>query len=331
MLNFEHFTYFYGLGIAALLVVLFVFAQQKSAAQRAKFGKMLERIAPNFASGRGIFKFILVISAWVLLLVSLANLRKSNRYETVQRQGVDVLIALDISRSMWAQDISPNRMERARQFTLKLIEATKGDRIGLILFAGQAFLQMPMTVDYNAAQLFVRTATPELEITQGTAIEEAIDLSMRLGQGDQQQKQRSLIIVTDGENHEEAAVTKATEARAKGISTFLVAVGTEAGAPIPLSPIGKQGFHTDKTGAIVQSKMNRSLLAQIAAAGGGELFEISEGNDAIIGQIQKRMANLDKEAFEDQSFDTFQTYFYLFAIPALILLILDFLIAYRKW
>ncbi|MCP4443702.1 MAG: VWA domain-containing protein [Aureispira sp.] len=313
-----------------LLTIFFWVVMIRINKQRELFGaQLLARLAPDLSPYKRPVKFGLSMLAVIFMITALANFRMGNKTQTVKREGVDVFIALDVSKSMRAEDIKPNRMQRARQFATKLVNALRGDRVGLILFAGQAYLQMPLTIDYSAALLFVRTASPDLEITQGTAIEEAIDLAMKSGQTDENKKQRALVVITDGENHESVAVDMAKKARAEGVSTFMVAVGTEKGAPIPLQMPGYSGFQQDKQGKIVQSKLNKGLLKQIAEAGGGQFYHISEG-DAIITRMQRKMSKLQKEEFEQRNFDTFETYFQYFVVFALLFLIIEFALSYRK-
>lgn len=330
MIHFESLWYFVLLAVVAGLWGLHLWASVANARARSLFGEsyLWERLAPNFSPERSRLKFVLLSVALALMVIGIANLRKSSRTEMVQRKGVDVLIALDVSRSMWAQDVKPSRFDRAQQFALKFIESLYGDRVGLIFFAGQSYLQMPMTVDYSAAKLFVRTASPKIDILQGTAMEEAIGLAARLGEQDQKKKQRALVFITDGENHEATVAAKAAEARKQGIATFVVVVGSEQGAPIPL-PDGN--FQTDKQGQQVVSRMNRTLMEEIASNGGGTLIDLMDnGTDGTISQLRNRMSRLDREAFEQQTFDKFEPYFYWFALPALLLIIIEFLIPYRK-
>lgn len=329
-MHFENPQYFYLLILVPLLTLFFAWVMLRINKQRKLFGaQLLARLAPDMSAYKRPVKFGLSMLAVIFMVTALANFRMGNKTQTIKREGVDVFIALDVSKSMRAQDIKPDRMERARQFATKLINKLKGDRIGLILFAGQAYLQMPLTIDYSAALLFVSTASPDLEITQGTAIEEAIDLAMKSGQKDEDQKQRALVVITDGENHETLAISQAQKARDAGVSTFVVAVGTEKGAPIPLQMAGYSGFQQDKNGKIVQSQLNKGLLKQIAEAGGGDYYHISDG-DEIITRMQSKMSKLQKEEFEQRSFDTFETYFQYFVAFALFFLMMEFILSYRK-
>lgn len=333
MLHFEQPLYFYLLLCVPVLIGLFVAVTIHNNKLRERFGALLglERLAPNISKIKRPLKFGLLILAFVFLVIALANPRMGNTTQSVKREGVDVFIALDVSKSMWAQDIKPNRMERARQFAQKLVDQLRGDRIGLILFAGHPYLQMPLTTDYAAAQLFVRTASPKLDITQGTAIESAIDMVVELGNKEEKKKQRALIVITDGENHEINAVEAARVGKEQGVSTFIVGIGTEAGAPIPIQGTnGRTEFQLDRAGQIVQSKMNSQLIKEIASAGGGAFYKANQSPDGVISRIRNKMSKLEKNEFEQQDFDVFETYFQYFVAIALLLLIVEFFISYRK-
>lgn len=332
MFHFEQANYFYLLLCIPVLVALFVAITRHNNKLRAHFGALigLERLAPNISRLKGPLKFGLMMLALAFLVVAMANPRMGNKTQSVKREGVDIFIALDISRSMWAEDIKPNRMERARQFAQKLVKAVRGDRVGLILFAGHPYLQMPLTTDYAAAQLFVQTASPKLDITQGTAIESAIDMVVELGEKEEQKKQRALIVITDGENHELEAVETAKNAKSKGVTTFVVGIGTESGAPIPIKDAGYAQFQLDKAGQIVQSKMNVDLIKRIAISGGGNFYKANSNADLVIAKLVDRISKLEKTSFEQQEFDVYESYFQIFVALALLLLILEFFISYRK-
>jgi len=333
MLHFEQPLYFYLLLCVPVLVGLFIAVTVHNNKLREQFGALLglERLAPNISKIKRPLKFGLLILAFVFLVIALANPRMGNTTQSVKREGVDVFIALDVSKSMWAQDIKPSRMERARQFAQKLVDQIRGDRVGLILFAGHPYLQMPLTTDYAAAQLFIRTASPKLDITQGTAIESAIDMVVELGNKEEKKKQRALIVITDGENHEINAVEAARSGKEQGVSTFIVGIGTEAGAPIPIQgPNGRTEFQLDRAGQIVQSKMNSQLIKEIASAGGGAFYRANQNTDGLISRLRNKMSKLDKNEFEQQDFDVFETYFQYFVAVALFLLIIEFFISYRK-
>lgn len=334
MLHFEETQYLWLLLFIPVFIGLFVAVTMQIHKQREHFGALLglERLAPYISKKKRPLKFALVVIAFAFLVIAMANPRMGNKTQSVKRQGVDVFIAMDVSRSMWAEDIKPNRMERVRQFAQKLIDEIKGDRIGLILFAGQAYLQMPLTVDYAAAEMFVRTASPELDITQGTAVEQAIDLVVELSNKAKDKKQRALVVITDGENHETGAISAAESAKENGITTFMVAAGTEKGAPIPVVDGGRRQFKLDQSGQVVHSKLNKKLMLEIAKAGGGSYYEVTQ-SDKAIRQLKNKLSKLEKSEFEQQDFDIFETYYQYFVAIALFLLMAEFMIGYRrsKW
>lgn len=332
MFHFEQANYFYLLLCIPVLIALFVAITLHNNKLREHFGALigLERLAPNISRIKGPVKFGMMMLALAFLVVAMANPRMGNKTQSVKREGVDIFIALDVSRSMWAEDIKPSRMERARQFAQKLVKAVRGDRVGLILFAGHPYLQMPLTTDYAAAQLFVQTASPKLDITQGTAIESAIDMVVELGEKEEQKKQRALIVITDGENHELDAVETAKDAKSKGVTTFVIGIGTETGAPIPIKDAGYAQFQLDKAGQIVQSKMNTDLIKRIAVSGGGNFYKANSNPDLVIAKLVDKMSKLEKTKFEQQEFDVYESYFQIFVAIALVLLIAEFFISYRK-
>jgi Ca-activated chloride channel family protein len=332
MFHFEQPYYFYLFLCIPVLIALFVAITIHNNKLREHFGALigLERLAPNISRLKGPLKFGIMMLATAFLVVAMANPRMGNKTQSVKREGVDIYIALDISRSMWAEDIKPNRMERARQFAQKLVKAVRGDRVGLILFAGHPYLQMPLTTDYAAAQLFVQTASPKLDITQGTAIESAIDMVVELGEKEEQKKQRALIVITDGENHELDAIETAKNAKSKGVTTYVIGIGTESGAPIPIKDAGYALFQLDKSGQIVQSKMNTDLIKKIAISGGGNFYKANSNADLVIAKLVNKMSKLEKTEFEQQEFDVYESYFQIFVAIALLLLTLEFFVGYRK-
>lgn len=332
MFHFEQPNYFYLLLCIPVLIALFIAITLHNNKLRAHFGALinLERLAPNISKYKRPLKFSIILLAFALLVVAMANPRMGNKTQAVKRAGVDIFIALDVSRSMWAEDLKPNRMERARQFAQKLITAVRGDRVGLILFAGHPYLQMPLTTDYAAAQLFVQAASPKLDITQGTAIESAIDMVVEIGAKEEQKKQRALVVITDGENHELNAVDAAQTAKTEGVTTFIIGVGTETGAPIPIQHSGRSQFQLDKNGQVVQSKMNTNLIQNIANNGGGKFYSASENADAVIARLKHKLSKLEKTEFEQQDFDVYETYFQIFVALALVLLVIEFFISYQK-
>ena len=289
---------------------------------------LLKSLMPDASKYRSGIKFGLMLLALALLFIGWANPQWGSKKEQVKRKSVDVMIALDISTSMFAQDIPPNRLARAQRFAEGLIEKLKGERIGLILFAGSAYLQMPVTTDYAAAKLFVRSANPNLAGTQGTVIGEAIKLARKSFEGEDG-SHKALIVITDGEDHNGQADEEAAAARDDGIFLFTVGVGTSAGSFIPISIRGRDDYKRDETGQPVRSKLNGEMLAGIAEKGEGEYFHISEG-DAVADALKKRIEQMEKRELEVRSFTEFNSYFQYFIGAGLLLLFVEFLISYRR-
>ena len=227
---------------------------RKQARERFAEHDLFEQLLPSHSNFKFGLKFSFFLVAYIFLVIGLANPQIGTKMEEVKREGIDLIIALDVSNSMKAEDLSPNRLERAKRAMLQLLQELKSDRLGIIVFAGQAYTQLPVTTDYAAAKLFLNTIDTDIVPTQGTAIGAAIELaneSFDFEHGGQ----KALIVVTDGENHEDDAITAAEEAREKGIKVYTVGMGTPMGAPIPIIRRGKQiGFRQDQEGNTVPGK-----------------------------------------------------------------------------
>ncbi len=320
-----------------LLYVLFAIAQRRNNTMREAFGDwdVLKELLSDYNPKRGFIKFWLIFAAFTLLIIALANPRIGSLTRKVKRQGVDVYLALDISRSMWAKDVTPrglDRLEKARIFSLKLVEELKGNRIGLIFFAGEAFLQMPVTLDYSAAKLFLNEGLGDFEITQGTAIDEVIKLVVKSGKspdGEERLKQKAIIILSDGEEHNKKAKKAAKNARNNGVSIFCISVGSNEGGTVLKERNVNGNFHNDKNGAVVRSKVDKNWLKDIADAGAGKFFDIDEGN-SILRKITSSLNKLEKEEFDVQKFDEYETYYQFFVFLSLILLVAEFVLNYRR-
>ncbi|HFA49238.1 MAG TPA: VWA domain-containing protein [Bacteroidetes bacterium] len=330
MFRFEHSYYLYAFALLPVLLLLyFIYIKwRKRAASRLGETSLVKALMPDVSKYRTGVKFSLLLLALSLLFIGWANPQWGSKREKVKRKSVDVLIALDISTSMFAQDIPPNRLERAKRFAEGLVDKLKGERIGLILFAGSAYLQMPVTTDYAAAKLFLRSASPNLAGSQGTVIGDAIGLARRsFADGDDSHK--ALIIITDGEDHDGQAVAQAEAARDDGIFLFTVGVGTQKGSFIPINIRGREDYKRDQSGQPVRSKLNEEVLAEIAKKGGGSYFNISAG-DAVADALQARIDQMEKRELEVRSFTEYNSYFQYFIAAALLLLLIEFLLSYRK-
>jgi Ca-activated chloride channel family protein len=331
MTRFENITYLYALLGLIPLTGIFIFYHYWRRRTYQKLGELqlIEQLAPENSKRKHIIKFILIFFAFIFLVIGIANPQIGTKFEKVKRSGVDVMIALDVSKSMLAEDIKPDRLERSKQFISRLIDKLQNDRIGLIVFAGNAYLQMPITIDYSAAKLFLNNINTEMVPTQGTAIAEAIELSMQ-SFNKEEKKFKTLIIITDGEDHEGDALTLAEEAAAEGVIVHTIGVGSPKGAPIPQYRNSVQSdFKRDENGNIVLSKLNETELQQIAAKGDGKYYRLSSGTqeiDAIISEI----STMEKKNFEERVFTDYEDQFQYFLAVAFILITLEFFISDKK-
>lgn len=302
---------------------------RRRALSRIGAAASVQRLMPGWSAGRFFIKNGLFLLATGLLAVAWANPQTGAKKQTAVQKSADVFIALDISQSMLAEDVAPSRLELAKSFARKLVQALEGERLGLIFFAGDAFLQMPLSTDYSAADMFIADAGPNLITAQGTALGPAIDLAKQSfdpepGGG------RAIILITDGEDHDQAAVDRAKAAYGDGIIIFAVGAGTAAGGPIPMG-ISNAGelYKRDDNGELVRTRMDQRLLQQLASAGGGVGYLVTQG-DAAIAAIRREVNRLQKREVEVRSFSEYESYFQWFLLPAFLLLALEAWIAWRK-
>lgn len=267
-----------------------------------------------------------------LLITGLANPQIGTKLEEVKREGVDIIIALDISNSMRAEDIRPNRLERAKQAISRLIDQLENDRIGIVIFAGQAYVQLPITTDFGAAKLFLSTIEPDLIPTQGTDIGAAIDLSMKSFVGNDN-KHKALVIITDGEDNEGQGLEAAKAAREEGVVIHTIGMGTENGAPIPVYKNGIQiDFIKDGNGSIVLSRLDQSTLEKISAEGKGIFVRASNSDDGL-NAVLKEISKMDKKAFGTKIYTGYEDRFQYFIGAGLLILLMEFFLSNRrsKW
>ncbi|MEM6264376.1 MAG: VWA domain-containing protein [Bacteroidota bacterium] len=276
-------------------------------------------------------KFVLVLLALACFVVALANPQLGTKYEKVKRSGVDLIVALDISRSMLAEDVRPNRLRRAKLFINRLIEQLSGDRIGLIVFAGNAYLQVPLTSDYAAAKTFLKTVNTELASTQGTAIGEAIRMADKAFESGEK-KNQALLIISDGENHEEDAREAAKEVAEKGLQLYTLGIGSPDGSPIPITRGGRTELKRTNDGSIVLSKLNEDMLRQIALEAGGEYYPLA-GGDEVVDQVMDALAGLEQKEFDEKVFSDYEDQFQWFLALGLFFFTLEFFLTERrsKW
>ena len=330
MFRFEHPYYLYALALVPLLALVFLLYSRwrKRALSRLGDTSLVKSLMPEAGKYKPTIKFFLLLLGLSLLIIGWANPQWGSKREKVTTKSIDVVIALDISTSMYAEDIPPSRLDRAKRFAEDLVDKLKGDRVGLILFAGSAYLQMPVTNDYAAAKLFIRSADPDLAGTQGTVIGEAINVA-RKSFTEENKSHKALVIITDGEDHESEALEQATMAKEENIFLFTVGVGTSAGSFIPIMIGNRADYKRDLSGQPIRSRLNEEVMVEIAQTGGGNYYHISDGN-AIFDALQSRIDQLEKQEMEVRSFTDYNSYFQYFLGAGLLFIILEFLISYRK-
>lgn len=324
----DHFYLLAALPVGAALLAGYWFWRQKTLA-RLGDQTLLQRLIPPVSIFRFWLKHILFGLGIILLAVSWANPQRGAKQQKATQESADILIALDISQSMLAQDIAPSRLEFAKVFARKLVEALEGERIGLIFFAGDAFLQMPLSTDYNFILQSLQSAEPDLITVQGTAIPSAIDLAVK-SYGEEPGGGRALILITDGENHDQDAVDRAASAYEEGVVICTVGAGTSDGGPIPMGGSGFSEYKRDDNGEVVVTRLDEQLLQKLAQAGGGQAFNIKQ-NDAAINALKRIVDGLAKREITLRSYTEYESYFQWFLLPALLLFLVDtWMPFYRK-
>ncbi|MFT3754028.1 MAG: VWA domain-containing protein [Paludibacter sp.] len=328
MFKFAHPEYLFLLFIVPVLLGVFIYTDIKRRRNIKQFGNpdLLAGLMPNVSFIRPQVKFYLQLSAIVLLIIVLAQPQFGTKQETVKRKGIEVMIALDVSNSMLAQDIQPSRLEKAKQVLAKLVDGMTEDKIGLIVFAGDAYTQLPITVDYVSAKMFFSTISPNLVPRQGTAIGSAIDLAIK-SFGKKGSAGRAIIVITDGENHEDDAIGAAKLAAENDIAVHVIGMGKPDGAPIPVP--GTMSFWKDKDGNVVVSKLSEQMCKDIAAAGKGVYVRADNSNTAY-RVVSKELDTLAKTDIKTSVFSDYNDQFQSFALLALLILIVDFFMFDRK-
>ncbi|WP_288911528.1 VWA domain-containing protein [uncultured Bacteroides sp.] len=328
MFRFEEPAYLYLLLLLPVLALLYWYSNYRRRRAIRKFGdpELMAMLMPDVSKYRPDVKFGIIWLVVGLFSLLLARPQFGSKLETVKRQGVEVMIALDISNSMLAQDVQPSRLAKAKRLVAQLVDKMENDKVGMIVFAGDAFTQLPITSDYISAKMFLESIDPSLISKQGTAIGAAINLATR-SFTPQEGVGRAVIVITDGENHEGGAVEAATEAAKKGIQVNVLGVGLPDGAPIPME--GTNDYRKDREGNVIVTRLNEAMCQEIAKAGNGLYVRVDNTNNAqkAIGQEINKMAKADVET---QVYTEFNEQFQAVAWFILILLLVEMLILERK-
>ena len=329
MFRFANPDFLYLFFLLPVLVAVFLYYNHRRRQNIRKYGDpaLLQELMPTVSKYRPDVKFWLTFSALALTIFMLARPQFGSKMETVKRSGVEAVIALDISNSMLAEDVTPSRLEKAKKLISRLVDTFNNDKVGMIVFAGEAFTQLPITSDYVSAKMFLESISPSLITTQGTDIGAAIRLAMKSftpndGVG------RAIVVITDGENHEGGAIEAAKEAAEKNMQVFILGIGSPDGSPIP-EERGSNHFRKDKDGNVIVTRLNEQMCQEIAKAGNGVYIRVDNSNSAE-KILNEQIAKLAKADVESQVFTDFDEQFQALAWLVLILLVVEMLILERK-
>lgn len=328
MFRFANPEFLYLLLVLPVILVFYAysFISRRKAIKRYGNPELLLALMPEVSEKRQNLKFWLLFFAIGVMIFVAAGPQFGSKLETVKRHGVEIMVCLDVSNSMLAEDVAPNRLEKAKQMLSRLTDGFANDKVGLIVFAGDAFTQLPITSDYISAKMFLSSIRPEMVSTQGTAIGAAINLATRSFTPNEA-SDKAIFLITDGENHEDDAVGAAKKAAEKGIRVHLVGMGQPQGSPIPLG--GGTNFLKDREGNVVISKLNEQMCQEIAAAGNG-LYVRADNTNSALRALQKEVEKMNKSEQESKIYSEYDEQFQLLAWIVLVLLIVEFLIMDRK-
>ncbi len=333
MYRFEEPHFFYLLAILPVVWLVyfwFLWWQKKTQEKFAK-SQLLKQLTPEKSLFKSILKMIVLSLGLVFLIIGLVNPKMGTALKTVKRSGVDVVFALDVSRSMLAEDIAPSRLSKAKLIVSNIINKLGGDRVGIIIYAGSAYSLLPITTDHSSAKMFLETAHPDMVSSQGTAIGEAIKLSEKYFDADEETN-RFLIIISDGEDHETTSMEEVKTARENGIKIYTIGVGTLKGGPIPISKIGGIQYKKDNEGNMVITQASEEILKEIADVGKG-LYLHGNQTKETVDALETIFNNADKKEFETKEFSDYKDQFQWFIGIGLLLLVIDLFLLEKqtKW
>ncbi|MDG1714394.1 VWA domain-containing protein [Lacinutrix sp.] len=330
-MQLEEKIWFWAFLLIPILLVMFLVLQIWKRKVQNKFANqdILKRLSPNRSLFKSVLKIAVLCLAFASLTMALVNPKIGSKLETVKREGVDIVFAVDVSKSMLAEDIAPNRLDKSKQLVTQIINNLASDRVGIIAYAGKAFPQLPITTDYGSAKMFLNNMNTDMMSSQGTAINEAIELA-KTYYDDDQQTNRVLVIISDGEDHSEAAATVAEEAAEAGIRIFTIGVGSEKGGPIPLKRNGViLNYKKDGQGETVITKLNEDTLKDIAEEANG-VYINGNNTEKVVEDIRDILNKMDKTEFESKQFAAYESQFQWFLGLGILLLFLDIFLLERK-
>lgn len=327
--QFQHTAFLWGLLAAPLLIWLYWLTIRWKQKTIKKIGdeRLVRELIKGYSAKKFLLKFVLLMIAFIAIIIGASDPWQRGKMDKIERKGVDVMIALDVSNSMLAQDIRPNRLEKAKQLINRLVDELENDRIGLAVFAGRAYLQMPLTLDHGAARMYIQQASPQMAPTQGTMISEALKLSAAAFNS-KERRYKSIVLITDGEDHDPATAQMAEQLADNGIVVNAIGIGSVEGSPI-VDPVTGQ-FKRDDQGVTVLSKLNESQLKQLAGLTKGVYVHLSD-IDGAAAAIRKQLSSMPETGLEDAAFKDYIHYFQWFIALALAALLAEFLLPERKW
>jgi len=330
MFRFANIEYLYALGFLPLFWLVFWLVRmwRRRVVRRLGDPQLVEQLMEGVSRSRPGVRLFFFSMAWLFLVTALARPQLGAKLEAVKKKGVEVIVALDVSNSMLAEDIQPSRLERAKKAISKMVNRMENDRVGLIVFAGDAYVQIPVTSDYQAVKMFLPTIGPSTVPKQGTAIASAIELATRSfspGTG----KSKALIIITDGENHEADPVAAAKKAHEEGITIHTIGIGKPSRAPIPLTVSGQRTFLKDRNGHTVITRLDEALLQKIATAGGGIYVRATNASMGL-GRIYNKIKGMDQQEMKEKNYSEYNDLFQYAAGLALLFLLIEWMISERK-
>jgi Ca-activated chloride channel family protein len=328
MFRFANPDFLYLLLVLPVLIGCYIYANiaKKKAIRKYGTPELVLQLMPEVSPKRQHLKFWLLFTSIALVILVIAGPQFGSKLETVKRQGVEIVVCLDVSNSMMAEDIKPNRLEKAKQMLSRMTDGFANDKVGLIVFAGDAFTQLPITSDYISAKMFLSSINPSMVSSQGTAIGAAINLAMRSFTPDETSG-KTILLITDGENHEDDAVKAATSAAEKNVKVNVVGIGDPQGKPIPIN--GTNNFMKDKDGNVVVTQLNEQMCQEIAAAGKG-IYVRADNTNSALRTLQNEINKMDKTELDSKVYSEYDEQFPLLTWIVLILLIIEFLTLERK-
>ena len=321
MFRFQHIEFLYALAAIPFMVLFYFLLTRwkKNAMKKIGDPPLVKQLIQGFSSGRFAIKFILILLGFSLCAFAVADLVKPEGTQKINRKGIDVMIALDVSKSMLAEDIKPNRLERAKQLVSKIIDKLSDDKVGIVVFAGRAYLQMPLTTDHSAAKMYLSSASTDNVPTQGTVISQALKMSYAAF-NTKEKKYRSIILISDGEDHDEDAIKVTKQLADEGVMVNTIGIGSLQGAPIMDNETNE--YKKDESGNTVISKLNEEELKSIAQNGNG-LYQLFSSADEVADNLHKKLMTIGQTTLTGSSFGVYKNYFWYFLLAAFIILLIE--------